>query len=89
MQDGCTVELLPKLAFFALWDRPPSEGLSGIGPRDSSVGRLPIGSPPLLTPRALPSQWGPHRLMMLTPAEAQDPIDLVSDTSESAEDHSV
>ena len=46
VEDGYTVELLPKLAFFALWDGPPSAGLSGSGPRDSSVGRLPIGSPP-------------------------------------------
>ena len=45
-QDGYTVELLPKLAFFTLLDRSPSDGLAGDGMRDSSAGRLPIGAPP-------------------------------------------
>ena len=45
VQDGYTVELLPKLAFFALLDRPPSDGLASHGEQDSSVGRVPVGGP--------------------------------------------
>ena len=53
VQDGYMVELLPKLAFFTLWDRPPSDRLAGSGSQDSSVGRLPIGSPPPADPAIL------------------------------------
>ena len=55
VQDGYMVELLPKLAFFTLWDRPPSDRLAGSGSQDSSVGRLPIGSPPPADP-AIPAE---------------------------------
>ena len=37
-QDGFIVELLPKLAFFTLWDRPPSTGLVRNPPCDDAAG---------------------------------------------------
>ena len=49
VQDGYTVELLPKLGFFTL-GRPPSDGLASSGSQDSSGGRLPIGGPPPAEP---------------------------------------
>ena len=95
VQDGYTVELLPKLAFFALWDGPPPAGLPGNGLRDGSVGRLPIGSPPPADPVSPADPIGGGAGPAEIPpddadpaAEAQGPIDLVSDTSESAEGHS-
>ena len=90
-QDGFMVELLPKLAFFTLWDRPPSAGLARGGTRDSSEGRLPIGGPiPAETAESPEPMGGGAGPAVLSPAdadpaeEAQAPIDLVSDTSASA-----
>ena len=66
---------------------PPhaSDSLSGNGPGDSSVGR----PNPLLTPRAPLSQLGAVRALPPhdpDPAvEAQDPIDLVSESSEESQ----
>ena len=68
VQDGYTVELLPKLVFFTLWDRLPSDGLAGNGSHDSSVGRLPIAVHPLLTLRALLSQGIKRRRPCSAPA---------------------
>ena len=85
-QDGFTVELLPKLAFFTIWDRPPSDGLAGDGMRDSSAGRLPIGGPPPLNLRTRQSQWAAAQVLrsrLRTPTLPQAPIDLVSDTRQS------
>ena len=48
-QDGFTVELLPKLAFFTLWDRPPSSGLVRTAARDDTAGGLPLVVPPYCT----------------------------------------
>ena len=50
VQDGYTVEPLPKLAFFPLWDGPPLEDLPGNCQRDGSEARLPISSPPPADP---------------------------------------
>ena len=46
-QDGFTVELLPKLAFFTLWDWPPSSGLVQSSAWDDPVSGLRSGGPPL------------------------------------------
>ena len=97
-RDGFTVELLPKLAFFTLCDRPPSSGLARTGARDDAAGGLPSGGPPRGgvtepedTPEPMGGGAGPAVLQPddATPAdeapadEAQAPIDLVSETSES------
>ena len=88
-RDGFTVELLPKLAFFTLWDRPPSSGL--VHEMILRAG-CPVVVPPAvsLNPRrtmrggACPAVLQPDGA---TPAdeapadEAQAPIDLVSETS--------
>ena len=91
-QDGFTVELLPKLAFFTLWDRPPSSGLARPSAREDPAGGLPSGGPPLTEPEDPPEPMGggagPAVLSPddAAPAEeapaddAQAPIDLVSET---------
>ena len=95
-QDGFVVELLPKLAFFTLWDRPPSSGLVRSPERDDSAGGLPSGGPPLAGPEESPEPMGGGAGPAVlspdddAPAEAffaddaRSPIDLVSDTSESS-----
>ena len=57
-QDGFVVELLPKLAFFMLWDRPPSSGLVRSPEREDSAGGLPSGGPPLAGPEESPEPMG-------------------------------
>ena len=69
-QDGYTVELLPKLAFFTLWDRPPSSGLVRSPARDAPAGGLPSGGPPL--PELMGGGAGPA---VLSPDDA--PADKV------------
>ena len=97
-QDGFTVELLPKLAFFTLWDRPPSSGLVRPPARDDPAGGLRSGGPALAEPAnspepelmgggagpAVPSPDDAAPPDEAPADDAQAPIDLVSDTSESA-----
>ena len=61
-QDGFTVELLPKLAFFTLWDRPPSTGLASASTCNDAAGGLPSGGPPSLRPRTRRSRWAAARV---------------------------
>ena len=89
-QDGFIVELLPKLTFFTLWDRPPSSGLVRPPARDDPAGGLPSGGPPLAEPADSPGPMGSGAGPAVLSSDeapvddAQAPIDLVSDTSESA-----
>ena len=46
VQHGFVVKLLPKLAFFTLWDRPPSSGLVRSPTTEDPEGGLPGGGPP-------------------------------------------
>ena len=57
-QDGFTVELLPKLAFFTLWDRPPSTGLASASTCNDAAGGLPSGGPALPEPEDSPEPMG-------------------------------
>ena len=68
-QAGYTVELLPKLAFFTLWDRPPSSGLIRPPARNDAEGGLPSGGPSLPEPADPPEEMGDF---LRRPAEAPE-----------------
>ena len=86
-QDDFLVELLPKLTFFTLWDRPPSQGLARSPAGADPGGGLPAGGPPPAEPAESPAaspepepMGGGAGPAVLSPDEAPGAADLAEDS---------